>query len=234
MRFPWPVVLAFVAASLPTEAVAEEGDAASGFADCEALDVRNEKELAMWATAQPPVPYKYPRTERILGAPWVELGHGFASAFGVLLTALLPNLGVLTRGALPEFLVSWPWSFSLGPASSCSRTRGQFEVNAFRPNRLMLEPSFAIAQNTTTFALRPGYRFLLHPASWFIGVGGGLGSTIELAGSEPIRPSVSPEAVVQLGSCCAPGYFTIVARGDFFFEGQRRVAASISFGVTYF
>jgi len=188
----------------------------------------------MWATAQPPTPYKYPRTERILGAPWVELGHGFGSAVGVLLTSVLPNLGVLTRGALPEFLVSWPWSFSFGPASSCSRTRGLFEVNAFRPNRLMLEPSFAIAQNTTTFALRPGYRFLVHPASWFFGVGGGLGSTIELAGPEPIRPSISPEALVQLGSCCSAGYFTIAARGDFFFEGQRRVAASISFGVTYF
>lgn len=188
----------------------------------------------MWATAQPSVPYKYARPERILDAPWVELGHGFGSAFGVFLATVLPNLGVLTRGSLPEFLISWPWSVTFGAPLSCSRTRGKFDVNAFRPHRALLEPSFAIAQNTTTFAVRPGYRFMVHPASWFLGVGGGVGSTVELAGIEPIRPSISPEAVVQLGSCCSPGYFTIAARGDFFFAGQRRVAASISFGVTYF
>ena len=188
----------------------------------------------MWATSQPATPYKYARQGRVLDAPWVELGRGFGSSLGVLLATLVPNVGVLTRGSLPEFLVSWPWSVTFGPALSCSRTRGKFDVDAFRPHRAMLEPSFAIAQNTTTFAVRPGYRFLVHPASWFLGVGGGLGSTLELAGSEPVRPSISPEAVVQLGSCCAPGYVTIALRGDFFFAGERRVAASLSFGVTYF
>ena len=188
----------------------------------------------MWVTAQPPTPYKYAREERGADAPWAELGHGFGSALGGSATTVLPNLGVLTRGTLPEFLVSWPWSVPLGPALSCTRTRGKFDVNAFRPHRAMLEPSFAIAQNTTTFAVRPGYRFLVHPATWFVGVGGGLGTTIELVGSEPVRPSISPEAVAQLGSCCSPGYFTIALRGDFFLAGERRVAASISFGVTYF
>ena len=52
--------------------------------------------------------------------------------------------------------------------------------------------------------------------------------------SSETKTSISPEAVVQLGSCCAPGYVTIALRGDFFFAGERRVAASLSFGVTYF
>ena len=35
-------------------------------------------------------------------------------------------------------------------------------------------------------------------------------------------------------SAVHPGYVTIALRGDFFFAGERRVAASLSFGVTYF
>jgi hypothetical protein len=43
-----------------------------------------------------------------------------------------------------------------------------------------------------------------------VGVGGGLGSTVEIAGNrEPFRPSLSPEALMQFGHCCDAGYFTL-------------------------
>ena len=230
-----PLILVLAA---PSSARAEEPkddtDRVSGFGECAALAERNEKQLQMWAPTQPATPYAYPKRAVVLDAPWVELGRGFASAAGVLATTILPNVGVLFRAALPEFLVSFPWQFPFGPPSSCTRARGTFDVMPHRPNRLLLEPAIAIAKDGTTFSLRPGYRVLVHPASWFVGLGGGLGSTIELVGRGPIRPSVSPEFVAQLGACCNPGYFTIALRGDFFFAGENPVSVSLSFGVTYF
>ena len=212
----------------------DDTDRVSGFGDCRALEERNEKELHMWSPTQPATPYAYPKHEVVLDAPWIELGRGIARAGGVLLTTILPNVGVLFRGALPEFVVSFPWQFPFGPASSCSRARGTFDVLPYRPNRLLLEPGFAIGKDETTFWLRPGWRFLVHPASWFIGLGGGLGTTLEIASKGPFRPSVSPELVAQLGSCCSPGYFTLALRGDVFFAGTSPFAISLAFGATYF
>ncbi|CAN5233556.1 hypothetical protein BH09MYX1_BH09MYX1_44410 [soil metagenome] len=243
--FPCFLLISSVAASvtLPVEnaqaddvasAPKDDTDRASGFGDCTALRERNEKELQMWSPTQPAVPYAYPKRDLLLDAPWIELGRGFASAAGVIVASVLPNVGVLFRASLPEFLISFPWQFPFGPPSSCTRTRGTFDVVPYRPNRLLLEPGFAIAKDTSTFFLRPGYRFLVHPASWFVGLGGGIGTTMEIVGKEPFRPSVSPEFVVQLGACCTPGYFTIALRGDFFFAGENRYSGGISFGVTYF
>jgi hypothetical protein len=212
----------------------DDVDRASGFGDCAALRERNEKELAMWSPTQPAVPYAYPKREVVLDAPWVELGRGLGSAAGVIATTLLPNVGVLFRGALPEFVVSFPWQFPFAPPFACSRKRGSFDVNLHRPSRFLLEPGFAIAKDGTTFWLRPGWRFLVHPAHWFVGLGGGIGTTLEIVGREPFRPSISPEAVVQLGACCAPGYFTLALRADVFLAGSTPFAASLSFGVTYF
>ncbi len=241
---PWLAVVAasavcaMVGAPRPAAAADEpakdDTDRATGFGDCEAFRERNEKELAMWSPTQPAVPYAYPKRELVLDAPWVELGRGLGSAAGVILTTILPNVGVLFRGALPEFVVSFPWQFPFAPPFACSRKRGTFDVNLHRPSRFLLEPGVAIAKDGTTFWVRPGWRFLVHPAGWFVGVGGGIGTTLELVGREPFRPSISPEAVVQLGACCSPGYFTIALRADVFLAGSTPFAASLSFGVTYF
>ncbi len=219
----------------PAEPAPEtDTDRATGFGECAALRERNEKELQMWTPTQPAVPFAYAKRALVLDAPWANLGRGIADAAGVIVTTILPNLGVMFRGALPEFLISFPWQFVLGPPLSCSRTRGSFDVDLHRPNRLVLEPGFAVAKDGTTFSIRPGYRFLVHPASWFVGIGGGLGTTLEIVGREPFRPSLSPEAIVQLGACCSAGYFTIAVRGDFFFAGQNLYDLALSFGVTYF
>lgn len=227
---------ALAAPPVPTTEPAAENDTdhAFGFGECAALRERNDKELQMWSPTQPAVPYVYPKREVVLDAPWIGLGRGIAGAGGVIVTTLLPNLGVMFRGALPEFLISFPWQFVLGPPLSCSRARGSFDVDVHRPNRLVLEPGFAVAKDGSTFFVRPGWRFLVHPASWFVGIGGGLGTTLEIVGREPFRLSVSPEAIVQLGGCCSPGYFTLAVRANIFFEGQSRFDVGLSFGVTYF
>jgi len=211
-------------------------ETASGFGDCAALDARNARELAMWTATQPPRPWTYASRETLLDAPWVELLRATGHTAGLLLVTVVPHVGVAFRSKTPELLLTWPLSVPFGPALSCSRRVGSFDVDKFRPNRILLEPSLWVADRTT-FSLRPGYRFMVHPGEWFFGLGGGVGSTIEIArplGASP-RASLSPEAVVQLGSCCAPGYVTLAVRGDFFFDGPTTPATfSVSFGLTWF
>ena len=69
-----------------------------------------------------------------------------------------------------------------------------------------------------------------------VGAGAGVGSNIELGASkEPgIRPSVSPEALVQFGHCCDSGYFTLTFRYDHFFEGRVTNTLGGTLGFTFF
>jgi len=234
------LVLALALACAWTRAAAADEpktETASGIGDCRALEERNAKELAMWSAGQPPRPWAYPARETILDAPWMELVRALGHSAGLLLVTAVPHVGFAIRSKSPELLLAWPLSVPFGPALSCSRRVGTFDVDKLRPNRLMLEPSLAVADVGTTFALRPGYRFLVHPGDWFFGIGGGFGSTIELArpkGAAP-RAGLSPEAVVQLGACCAPGFVTLAIRGDFYFDGPATPATfSATFGLTWF
>src|SRR5204862_288064 len=82
-----------------------------------------------------------------------------------------------------------------------------------------------------------------HPTAFLLGFAGfgvGLGTTLELArpravapGNKDPRASLSPEIVVQLGTCCSPGYVMLTTRFDFFFDGPATpVAFSTTMGFT--
>lgn len=219
--------------------------AVTGFPECAELEAKNKAELAMWVAAQPTKPFVYQNSETVLDAPWVELGRAFGHTAAILVATAVPHMGVGFRSSQPEFVISWPLSVSLGPAMSCSRKDGTFDIDKSRPNRLVLEPAIWAADAGTTFSLRPGYRFLWHPTGFllgFAGFGAGIGTTLELArprvvppGNKEPRASLSPEIVIQLGTCCSPGYVTLTTRFDFFFDGPATpVAFSTTMGFTYF
>ena len=200
------------------------------------LHAKNERELAAWSKTQPATPYQYPREDNVLGAPWGPLTSGIGSTYELLIASIVPHFGAQLRVQTPAAVVSWPWSIPFGPAFTASRKQGTFTVNDFRSNRLMLEPGLVSSTRGTGFYVRPGYRFLYHPSEWVVGIGAGIGSTIELAGNrEPRgRPSVSPEALIQFGHCCESGYFTLTFRYDHYFAGDATNILGGSLGYTFF
>lgn len=208
-------------------------EAVDGAAACEALELENDKELKVYSALQPATPYVHPQPEKILGAPWVELGGAAKHSIALIAATLIPHVGPVLRGPTPETMLSWPWSFPIGPPSACSRERGTYAISKYKPFRLMLEPGIDLGQAAVAVSVRPGIRYLYHPTAWPAGLGGGLGTMIELSGKEPLRASLSPEIVVQLGRCCEPGYFVVAIRHEFFFAGKNDLW-SASVGFTYF
>jgi len=230
-----------VATFAPRAASADEPappELADGFGACDALDTRVNKELDAWAREQPKVPFKPEREETLLGGPWVDLTRAIARSSGVIAATLLPSLGAQTRDSTPAATLSFPWTFQLGPALSCSRDKGGFVVRKHIPNRLMLEPAIVpVGGSSVAMWVRTGYRLLVHPSSWAVGFGGGVGTTIDLFGfkNEPSpRASLSPEVVVHFGHCCDRGFFTLAFRTDVYFAGQDRVVVGGNVGYTYF
>jgi hypothetical protein len=104
----------------------------------------------------------------------------------------------------------------------------------------MLEPGIVASNRGSGFHVRHGYRFIYHASDWVVGVGGGIGSTIEVVGNrEPFRYSVGPEFVLHFGNfhfgnCCAPSYFTLAFRYDRFFKGTNLNILGASLGYTFF
>jgi hypothetical protein len=231
------LAFAFTLALFERAATADDPkyDYADGPTACRAFDAKNERDLAEWTKAQPPVPYQYPRDDNVLGAPWGPLTSGIGETPELLLSSLIPHFGAQLRSDSPALVVSWPWSLPIGPAYTCSRKQGTFTVRSYRGHRIMLEPGIIASQRGAGVFTRPGYRFLYHPSDWVVGAGGGLGSTIEIAGNrEPLRPSLSPEAVLQFGHCCDSSYFTFAIRFDRFFGGDNLNILWGSLGYTFF
>lgn len=234
----WVVSLAFAAMSLAgPSARAEEPkvDTADGPSACRDFDKKNEKELADWQKQQPAVPYAYPREDTVLGAPWGPFFKSIGTTPELFLATVIPHVGAQYRAENAAIVVAWPWSFPIGPAYTCSRKQGSFVVRAFKSHRAMLEPGITTGQRGTGFFTRPGYRFIYHPSDWVVGAGGGIGSTLDIAGSrEPFRYSVSPEGVLQFGHCCDPSYFILSVRYDHYFAGTARDTFGGTLGFTYF
>ncbi|HSO37453.1 MAG TPA: hypothetical protein VLT33_33235 [Labilithrix sp.] len=229
-------LLALVAQERTASAEDPKTEYADGLKACEDFHAKNERELAAWAKTQPPVPYAYPREDNVLGAPWGPITGGIGSSAELLLASIIPHFGAQLRGQTPAAVVAWPWSIPIGPGFTCSRKQGTFTVHDFRSNRLMLEPGLVSSNRGTGVYVRPGYRFLYHPSDWVVGVGAGVGSTIELAGNRepPGRPSVSPEVVIQFGHCCESSYFTLTFRYDHYFAGDSTNILGGSLGYTFF
>lgn len=228
------VIASFLGASI---ARAEETklEGADGVPECRSFHARNERELAAWEKEQPKTPYVYPRERTLLGAPWNRFLEGIGGTAGLLAASVVPHVGAQMRGDEPAAFVSWPWSLPFGPASTCTRAQGTFTVKDHQTHRVLVEPGFASSTRGLGVFVRPGYRFLLHPSDWVVGVGGGIGSTIEIAGQrEPFRVSVSPEVLFHFGHCCEPGYFVLSFRYDRFLGGEVKNVLGGSLGFTYF
>ena len=228
--------LALLAGEQSASAEEPKTEYADGPKACEAFSAKNERELAAWTKSQPAVPYEYPRDDNVLGAPWGPITGGLGASWDLVLASIVPHFGAQLRVQTPAAVVAWPWSVPLGPAFTCSRKQGTFTVRSFRSNRLLLEPGIVSSNRGTGVYVRPGYRFLYHPSEWVVGVGAGLGSTIDLSGNkEPAgRPSVSPEALLQFGHCCEASYFTLSLRYDHYFAGESTNIVGGTLGYTFF
>jgi hypothetical protein len=209
---------------------------ADGADNCAAFQIKNQKELHLWESTQPPVPYQYPRTKLFMNAPWAQFFSSLGHAGELAMATIFPHVGAQFRGDAPAAYVGWPWSVLVfGPEYSCSRKFNTFVVHGHRGHRLLLEPAVVSSKLGVGFSVRPGYRFIWHPSSWVVGPGLGLGSTVEIAGNqEPFRASISPEAVAHFGNCCASSYFTLAARYDHYFKGLNRDIVGATLGYTFF
>jgi hypothetical protein len=235
VRAAEPVAAEPVAAEPPSPSSSDKNElqGVDGFQDCRDLDVLNEKEKKIWSSRQPATPYRYPTEETTLDAPWDGVAHAAGQSAALLTATLVPHVNAVLRDSTPEPGLSWPWSFPIGPASTCSRRPGGFDLKKYRPFRLMVEPGFVAGEKSIAVFLRPGLRFLYHPTSWFVALGGGVGSMFELTGLEPARASLSPEALIQFGKCCEPGYVTLSVRREIFFAGKTQLWFA-NVGFTYF
>ena len=222
--------------AVPTSARADERiDYADGPAACRAFHAKNDRELADWSKTQPALPYSYPQDDNVLGAPWGGLMSALGSNADLLLASLLPHVGSQLRADAPAVLVAWPMQIPFGPASTCSRHLGSFTVRDYKFHRALVEPGVAAGKTGAAVFTRLGYRFLYHPSDWVVGVGGGLGSTIDIAQKgEPQRISLSPEAVMQFGHCCDASYFTFAVRYDRYFAGTTLNGIGGTLGYTFF
>lgn len=229
--------LCIVGVLVPRIARADEfsGDAVNGFRDCRDLIERNHKEQQTWIAALPPKAVPVPEDGSVLGAPWKTFFRGIGEAAPVILPTLVPHLGATVRSGAPAIVLAWPWSIPLGPAHSCTRRTGTFAVAAHKINRIVVEPDLVVQDRSVGISLRVGDRLIVHPTDWVVGVGGGIGTTLELAGfGEPFRASFGPEAVFRFGHCCEPGYVTLSARVDFFFAGVSTAVPLANLGYTFF
>jgi hypothetical protein len=167
-------------------------------------------------------------------------GEGMAAGFQELywssarmLAIIAPHPGLRwQRGETARATLSWPWSLPFGPATASTSTHWTCSENVtheHRPHRIVLEPGLTLAAPLGLF-VRPGYRFLWQRASGRLGLGLGLGSTIELRGPATPRASISPELLFRYGRCCHPGYVLLALRYDRFGDGS---AYSASLGIRY-
>jgi hypothetical protein len=230
--------LGFVPALLcPAVAHAAEPqqDTADGSDHCRAFLDKNELERKAWEAKQPAQPFQLKPPETVLDAPWSAFFTWFGGNLDLIAATFIPHLGAQLRGPTPATTLSWPWSFPLGPYYACSRKTGTYGFVGHKSHRLMLEPAIVLGDLGIGFTARPGYRFLYHPTDWVVGVGGGLGSTIEIAGNhEPLRPSVGPEVVLQFGHCCERSYFNLAIRYDYYSAGREQHILGASLGYVYF
>ncbi|MGK3961735.1 hypothetical protein WMF38_52600 [Sorangium sp. So ce118] len=167
------------------------------------------------------------------------LGGLDAALAAVLVLTLLPSevgadvaLGPSPEGDARALLA---WSFQVPIDLSENDTKTAPLTN----HRAVLAPGLAIgeqrgatpdARADVTFRMRAGYRGVYHPRGGTFGVLAGAGTTMEFW--PVVRPSISPELGVHLGSCCmdfAP-MVTLILRGDVWFAGDDALRASVVVG----
>ncbi|HEY8078108.1 MAG TPA: hypothetical protein VIF62_28470, partial [Labilithrix sp.] len=196
---------------------------------------QNDRERAEFEKQQPATPYKYPREDDVLGAPWGMFLKSIGGHWPLFLATIIPSFGAQLRADTPAAIITWPLQVPLGPAYTCSREKGTFVVREHQNHRALVEPGIVSSNRGVGAFVRPGYRFIYQPSDWVVGPGGGLGTTIEITGNrEPFRASLGPEIVLRFGHCCEPGYFILAFRYDHYFAGDVRDIIAGSLGFVYF
>lgn len=153
------------------------------------------------------------------------------------IATLVPTLGLRLGQdrSRSRFALSWPWSLPLGPVFASSKEEGPCQERVFemRPLRLLLEPGLAFT-TPVTFSVRPGVQAIFQRATWNVGIGAGLGSTMETTGPYGLRASLSPELLLNWGRCCGPGFLRVALRYDLFFSGKERHAFTTHVGFSFY
>lgn len=153
------------------------------------------------------------------------------------IATLVPTLGLRLGQdtSRSRFALSWPWSLPLGPVFASTKEEGPCQERVFemRPLRLLLEPGLAFT-TPVTFSVRPGVQAMFQRATWNVGIGAGLGSTMETTGPYGLRASLSPEILLNWGRCCGPGFLRVAMRYDLFFSGRERHAFTTNVGFSFY
>ena len=167
------------------------------------------------------------------------IGDGFRALADAMIrvsTAVIPHGGVGIDGDQFQTSVAWPLTVSFAPevARSISPRRCREPwIDRYLGSRAILEPEINVVWRKPVlarFALRAGYRFMLHRAGANVGWGAGLGT--RFLPEKTLIPSLSPEVVVQIGECCSPSFLNVAVRYDRYFDVEEN-AVSVTFGWAY-
>jgi hypothetical protein len=177
-------------------------------------------------------------TIQALGPGLAAYFHEVWRAYTAVATAVLPHLGARAAGGgigAPRLVLAWPLTV---PFLAPTRSRvirydcaGEI-VDAFRSHRAVLESGVVLSSPAVPY-VRAGYRLAWHPGRGVVGLGAGLGSTVELDGGPAPRASASPELLLLFGRCCYPGYGLLALRYDRFWSGAARETFLASVGLAY-
>ncbi|MGE0549122.1 MAG: hypothetical protein AB7R00_18770 [Kofleriaceae bacterium] len=146
--------------------------------------------------------------------------------------ALLPNAGFTMRDSSPGFVLSWGGSLPFGPVTACSQRDRSSHVAKHRAFRAVLEPGLVLADAISLY-IRPALRYIWHRSTSSVGIGVGIGSTLEWTKTDRFSASVSPEILLHYGECCGPGYLLFAIRIDEFFPRSEATAVTGSVGLTF-
>lgn len=193
--------ISVLAAALMLQPSAPLADGADGDAGCEAL---LSAERARVGRADDPR-FEYARLYDGLGEAMARIGD----TMGRGAAAFVPQLGVRVAGD-PRMVLSFPINVPFGATAGC--TRGAL-LRRHQPLRALFEPGVTLGVGP--FA-RFGLRYVLHPRSWYVGLGVGasVGAQLDRERTWTAQPFVGPEALLHFGRCCGPGYVTLSLRPD--------------------
>src|SRR5437763_1511036 len=110
------VVVASITGEHDARAEEPKVDYADGVLECHNFAERNARERAEFEKQQPATPYKYPREDDVLGAPWGAFLKSIGGNWPLFLATIIPSFGAQLRADTPAALIAWPMQIPLGPA----------------------------------------------------------------------------------------------------------------------
>lgn len=154
----------------------------------------------------------------------IRISEVFADIGWRGLAAMLPSPALVVRDRARVAIL---WSVSVG-LDGHEDERGCWRTPR---HRLGFEGGTVLGEGGSA---RAGYRYLLQPAGWPLGLGFGVGAQLAHY-DEKARGSVSPEASLRWGSTERPGALSLLARRDVPLAGPFSEGAWwFLLGVSYF